>query len=210
MFIFSLTGFADGIGWEQGRMSPQYLETFSWCLRWFFLALSCVSYSIWGMDTLSQVKTLLTVLNEGCNFENIALNLSVSFKTQYSKVFHTPIYLDFDILCMIQISCCISVRNSTCCASWVSVLYNCLHPKVCHNVLKLMLISLILLYQTHQLREIYKKSCSSWSLRSPSWRSSQRWEEQWGLYWQRSWPISKHSRSWAWVNIYPWVYVGFS
>lgn len=71
MFIFSLTGFADGIGWEQGRMSPQYLETFSWCLRWFFLALSCVSYSIWGMDTLSQVKTLLTVLNEGCNFEKI-------------------------------------------------------------------------------------------------------------------------------------------
>lgn len=61
-------------------------------------------------------------------------------------------------------------------------------------------ISLILLYQTTQLREICRKSCSSWSLRSLSWRSSLRWEEQWGLCWQRSWPISKHSRSCAWVN----------
>lgn len=62
IFLFFPTGFADGIGWELGRMSPQYLETFSWCLRWFFLVLSCVSYSIWEMDTLSQVKTLMTTV----------------------------------------------------------------------------------------------------------------------------------------------------
>lgn len=48
------------------------------------------------------------------------------------------------------------------------------------------LTSLILLYQTPQLREICRKSCSSWSLRSLSWRSSLRWEGQWGLCWQRS------------------------
>lgn len=57
-YLFFLSGFADGIGWELGRMSLQYPETFSWCLRWFFPALSCLSYSTWEMDTLNQVKTL--------------------------------------------------------------------------------------------------------------------------------------------------------
>lgn len=95
-FFLFLTGFADGIGWERGRISPQYLETFSWCLRWFFLALSCVSYSIWEMDILSQVKTLmttvfslqrheiiyvdpLTTLNKSFNYEKLLINVSVSF-----------------------------------------------------------------------------------------------------------------------------------
>lgn len=161
-YLFFLSGFADGIGWELGRMSLQYLETFSWCLRWFFPALSCLSYSIWEMDTLNQVKSLTRTGSSLQRYEIINV-------LQKCHIRRIPLLVTSKILFTMY------------CVWW--------------------LISLILLYQTPQLREICRKSCSSWSLRSLSWRSSLRWEGQWGLCWQRSWPISKHSRSCAWVNI---------
>lgn len=90
--------------------------------------------------------------------------------------------------------------TGTCCGCCYSTVY--ILNRI-HNILslKVIFLSLIWLCQTPQLSEIYRKSCSSWSLRSPSWRSWRRWEERWGLCSHRSWPISRHSRSWAWVRV---------
>lgn len=128
---------------------------------------------------------------------------SFLYKDTRSQIKHQtcPIHFYFDILNRMWIPCCIS-------KAWLNQL--CMPDSSARQVFtsKPMLTvcwvwclrTLILLHQTAQPREIYRKSCSSWNLRSPSWRSSQRWAEQWGPCWQRSWPISKRSRSCAWVN----------
>lgn len=183
LFVFSyfLTGFADGIGWEQGRTSPQYLETFSWCLRWFFLALSCVSYSIWGMDTLNQVKTLMTIVfslqrhvhvHIPCpsdqHMQKPQLQHYVSFRSLVSEVWNShslwPLTLHVDLF-IYDVALLLHIKWKN--ESVMQAGYQC-YTTVYIKSTESRGFYLILFYQTPQLREIYRKSCSSWSRRSPS------------------------------------------